>query len=303
MQLLTTQAFTTLSLISILTGPLMGFIQSVPRISQSIGCFDRIQEYCSRERTSGIFHSAEPSDSIELTKPSFTTAKTRTGQDSLVTFHDASISWEADSEPVLHDLTLSVPTGKITMVIGPVGCGKSSLLETIMGQTHVKAGSIHRHPGGTAYCPQIPWIMNTSIRDNVTGGTQADQKWYDLTIAACALAEDLEKLAGGDLYIAGSDGVTLSGGQKQRVVGLLQMLLRYQCLQDCAKILAARLSHGWCTHDCLMSSSMTLSVDLILAVFGRLASACLGRMGSFGGPVLRWFCRLTTVSTACYLLA
>ncbi|KGO51314.1 ABC transporter, integral membrane type 1 [Penicillium expansum] len=223
-QILTTQAFTTLSLISLLTTPLMGFIQSLPTITQSIGCFDRIQNYCLRERSSELLPTQTKSefsmgDSVELSNLSGATKAPgiSVSCDKFVSFQNTSISWTAESPAVLHDLTLSIPTGKITMVVGSVGCGKSALLNTIMGQTQIDHGTMYLAPENIAYCPQTPWILNSSIQDNITGWTTLDQKWYDITISACGLVEDISKFPQGSMHIAGSSGIALSGGQKQRV--------------------------------------------------------------------------------------
>lgn len=224
-QILTTQAFTTLSLISILTTPLMSFIQSLPTIIQSIGCFDRIQNYCLRERSSEFPTTHTKSEflidgSVELAQVSGATKAPTTSVscDQFVSFQNTSISWTAESSPIVHDLTLSIPTGKIIMVVGAVGCGKSALLRTIMGQTQIDRGTVYRASGKVAYCPQNPWIINSSIQDNITGWTQLDQKWYELTISACGLVDDISKFPRGNMHITGSSGIALSGGQKQRVV-------------------------------------------------------------------------------------
>ncbi|KAJ5756916.1 ABC transporter integral membrane type 1 [Penicillium nucicola] len=222
-QILTTQAFTTLSLISILTSPLMLFIQSLPTMTQSIGCFDRIQNYCLRERSFELIPTQTKSespigDTIELSKVSPATAHgISVPCDKLVSFHNTSISWTAGTSAVLHDLTFSIPKCKIVMVVGPVGCGKSALLDTIMGQTQIDRGTMSLRPERIAYSPQIPWIMNCSIQNNITGWTALDQEWYDLTISACGLLDDINKFPQGNMHIAGSGGIALSGGQKQRV--------------------------------------------------------------------------------------
>ncbi|KAJ6021906.1 ABC transporter integral membrane type 1 [Penicillium herquei] len=222
-QILTTQAFTTLSLISILTSPLMSFIQSLPTLTQSIGCFDRIQKYCLRERSSELClaqtNSKPMKDNIELSKLSVAAKapESLAPCDKLLSFQNASISWTAESAPVLHDLTLSIPSGKIIMVVGSVGCGKSALLETIMGQTKIGSGTMHLASANVAYCPQSPWIMNASIQDNITGWSELDEKWYDVSISACGLAADISKFPKGSMHMAGSSGISLSGGQKQRV--------------------------------------------------------------------------------------
>ncbi|OQD92614.1 hypothetical protein PENSOL_c039G09973 [Penicillium solitum] len=202
----------------------MSFIQSLPTITQSIGCFDRIQNYCLRERSSEFPTTHTKSEflidgSVELAQVSGATKAPTTSVscDQFVSFQNTSISWTAERSPIVHDLTLSIPTGKIIMVVGAVGCGKSALLRTIMGQTQIDRGTVYRASGKIAYCPQNPWIINSSIQDNITGWTPLDQKWYELTISACGLVDDISKFPRGNMHITGSSGIALSGGQKQRV--------------------------------------------------------------------------------------
>ncbi|PWY94269.1 ATP-binding cassette transporter [Aspergillus sclerotioniger CBS 115572] len=223
--LLTSQAFTTVSLVSILTTPLLSFVQTLPQITQSMGCFERIQDYCSRECSIDLSTSPDSSKASNISFDGVELAampkQDKSGDSPLhgffVSFQDANISWATDGETVLRNLTLSIPRNRIVMIVGPVGCGKSALLETIMGRMFVKDGSMHSPEASVAYCPQTPWIMNSPIRFNITGETEFDEKWYDSTISACALTSDLSMLPGGDLHMAGSNGVSLSGGQKQRV--------------------------------------------------------------------------------------
>jgi ABC-type bacteriocin/lantibiotic exporter with double-glycine peptidase domain len=132
--------------------------------------------------------------------------------------HDASFSWSDDSEPVLRDFNISLRKGIITAIIGSVGSGKSTFLESIMGETVLQKGSISPFNSTVAYCPQTPWIMNDTIRTNITGPESYDEKWYNFVIWACSLETDLQSIPGGDLSIAGTSGITLSGGQKQRIV-------------------------------------------------------------------------------------
>ncbi|KAL1981835.1 hypothetical protein VTN96DRAFT_2080 [Rasamsonia emersonii] len=217
--LLSAPAFTSLSLIALLTEPLFTFCQSVPSLLQAIACFQRIEVYFLKKPapTPGLSTSTQwlpefSNGAMEL-RHRQTTALSDTP---LVSFKKADISWSPETEIVLHDLNMNIRKG-ITMIIGPVGSGKSALIESILGETALKSGSTTAPLSRVAYCSQSPWIMNTTIRHNITGGSEFDQKWYEFTISACGLEEDLEKIPGGDMCKAGSNGVSLSGGQKQRV--------------------------------------------------------------------------------------
>ncbi|KAE8547864.1 hypothetical protein EYB25_009657 [Talaromyces marneffei] len=218
--LLASRAFTALSLISILTSPLLTFIQSLPSLVRALGCFQRIEEYC-------LIEPAVVSDDQDTTLPlpgsrtndvEFSIRNIGVNDDTcLFKFRNANISWSPETETVLENLRLDIGNG-ITIIIGPVGSGKSALLESIIGETHLKDGTTTKPLTRVAYCSQNPWIINNTIKFNITNGSEhIDQKWYDFTIWACALEEDLKSIPGGDQFQTGSNGVSLSGGQKQRV--------------------------------------------------------------------------------------
>jgi ABC-type transport system involved in cytochrome bd biosynthesis fused ATPase/permease subunit len=114
---------------------------------------------------------------------------------------------------VLHDITLYIPRGKLTIVCGAVGAGKSSLLAGLLGEMKKKAGTV-KIAGSMAYCSQQAWISNSSVRHNVLFGRPFEQARYDETIRACALTRDLRVLPDGDQTEVGEKGLTLSGGQK-----------------------------------------------------------------------------------------
>jgi len=71
-----------------------------------------------------------------------------------------------------------------------------------------------------AYCSQMPWLCNETIRDTIVGQKEYDEAWYKKAISVCALEHDLEAIQDGDQSVVGSHGTTLSGGQKQRLVSI-----------------------------------------------------------------------------------
>jgi ATP-binding cassette, subfamily C (CFTR/MRP), member 1 len=137
--------------------------------------------------------------------------------DIIVSFDKASISRAAGTNTILHEVTMDIYKG-VTMIIGPVGSGKSTLLEAILGDHILETGRISDLPARMAYCSQVPWIRNRSIRENITEEMVFDQKWYEFAISASGLQEDLKNIPGGDARVTGSSGITLSGGQKHRIV-------------------------------------------------------------------------------------
>jgi ABC-type bacteriocin/lantibiotic exporter with double-glycine peptidase domain len=106
----------------------------------------------------------------------------------------------------------------LTVILGPVGCGKSTILKAILGEATIFNGSVWVSTKELAYCDQSPWVSNGSVRENIVSGTHFDAAWYNTVIHACALQVDLLQLSDGDATNVGSKGISLSGGQKQRLV-------------------------------------------------------------------------------------
>ncbi|ORY36010.1 P-loop containing nucleoside triphosphate hydrolase protein, partial [Rhizoclosmatium globosum] len=116
----------------------------------------------------------------------------------------------------LRDLNVNFPVGALSVIVGPTGSGKSSLLQALLGEMKRLQGSSHL-PASVAYVAQTSWLQNETIRNNILFGEPYDAVRYDQVIKACALVKDLETLEAGDLTEIGEKGINLSGGQKQRV--------------------------------------------------------------------------------------
>jgi len=116
----------------------------------------------------------------------------------------------------LQDTSFNISRGEFVIIVGEIGSGKSSLLSALVNEMRRSAGSL-TIGGRVAYCPQTPWIQNTTLRENILFGKEYDADRYDQIISDCALEADIEMLPAGDLTEIGERGVTLSGGQKARV--------------------------------------------------------------------------------------
>ncbi|ORZ36343.1 hypothetical protein BCR44DRAFT_51575 [Catenaria anguillulae PL171] len=113
---------------------------------------------------------------------------------------------------------LEFPKGKLTLVAGPIASGKTMLLLTLLGELLPVDGIVHfPPPSTTSYIEQTPFLLNTTLRDNVTFGLAYDPVRFAEIMHRCALTQDLAALPNGDLTILGDRGVTLSGGTRQRV--------------------------------------------------------------------------------------
>ncbi|XP_033744159.1 multidrug resistance-associated protein 5-like [Pecten maximus] len=117
---------------------------------------------------------------------------------------------------VLRHETITIRKGKHIGICGTVGCGKSSLLQAVIGRMPLISGHI-AVDGTVAYAAQQAWIFNGTLRENILFGQPYKQDWYTKVLHACSLEPDLRTLANGDMTEIGDRGVNLSGGQKQRV--------------------------------------------------------------------------------------
>ncbi|KIL59921.1 hypothetical protein M378DRAFT_26751 [Amanita muscaria Koide BX008] len=113
-------------------------------------------------------------------------------------------------------VSLRIPRGKLVAVVGPVGSGKSSLLQGLIGEMRMTSGKV-TFGGSVSYCPQSAWIQNATIRDNVCFGRPFEEGKYWKAIKDSCLEPDLAMLPHGDLTEVGERGISLSGGQKQRI--------------------------------------------------------------------------------------
>ncbi|KAH3670504.1 hypothetical protein OGAPHI_001019, partial [Ogataea philodendri] len=230
-------AFTSLSLFNLLRTPLDQLAEMMSFVIQSKVSLDRIEQFLDEPET-------EKYD--QLTYPR--------GPDSpLVGFENATFYWSKNSknEFALRDLNIDFKVGKLNVIVGPTGSGKTSLLLALLGEMDLDKGHVFL-PGASAreelipnpvtglvesvaYCAQTAWLLNATIKENILFASPFNQERYDAVIYACGLARDLEILEAGDETEIGEKGITLSGGQKQRVslARALYSSSSYLLLDDC----------------------------------------------------------------------
>ena len=180
-----------------------------------------------------------------------------------VGFQQASFEWHTGTSKAalsparfqLGPLNLTFPQGKLSLVCGPTGSGKSALLTALLGEMDCISGSVHlnKREHLVAYCAQNPCgsvslclftvvliktilgLEHATIKDNIIFGSPRgyDEDRYLAVIEACALIPDLDLLEAGDqtgdrtslskvththsATEIGEKGITLSGGQRARI--------------------------------------------------------------------------------------
>ncbi|CAM2724338.1 unnamed protein product [Rotaria socialis] len=125
-------------------------------------------------------------------------------------------AWEHDGLFKLKNIIFDAYPGDLICIIGPVGCGKSSILQSLTGEIPYFDGKV-RLRGSFCYLPQEPWIFSSTIKKNILFGKDFDPQLFQRVVSATALGADFAQLSCGMNTLVGDQGVMLSGGQKARV--------------------------------------------------------------------------------------
>jgi ATP-binding cassette subfamily B protein len=147
-----------------------------------------------------------------------------------IEIRNLSFSYGGEEGPAaLADVNLHIPRGSRVALVGPVGSGKSTLVNLLAriyptppgtifigGRdiTEVPTSRVRRSFG---YVPQEPFLFSRSIRENIAFGTSdAPEDGVTRAVSLAHLGRDLDDLPEGLDTMVGERGVTLSGGQRQR---------------------------------------------------------------------------------------
>lgn len=126
------------------------------------------------------------------------------------------------SDPILHQPGCYATKGKLSVVVGPTGSGKTSLLLAFLGELDAGATSsddstVRRHGLQCAYCAQQCMLFNQTIRENIVFGRSFEPNAYKSALALSCLKRDLDQIDNADGAVVASGGGSLSGGQQMRV--------------------------------------------------------------------------------------
>jgi ATP-binding cassette subfamily B protein len=144
--------------------------------------------------------------------------------------HDAEETDGREMPDALRDITMRVKGGQFTALVGPTGCGKTTLARLIarldnpppgsvsIGGVDVTAIPVAELRGQIGLATQESFLFSLSLADNIRFGRP--DVAFDRVVAAAENAEltrDLEEFPRGFDTPVGERGITLSGGQRQRV--------------------------------------------------------------------------------------
>ena len=140
--------------------------------------------------------------------------------------------------PVLNEVNLRIPAGSSLAIVGPTGCGKTTLVSLIAriydaepGAVLIDGRPIREFPLETlrrniGFVPQETFLFSLTIRENIAlGRDDASLEEIKAAAEAANIAQDIEGFPENYNTTVGERGITLSGGQKQRTA-IARALLR-----------------------------------------------------------------------------
>ncbi|KNC99986.1 uncharacterized protein SPPG_05362 [Spizellomyces punctatus DAOM BR117] len=206
--------FSVLGLFSTLATPFSDITDVVANLSQFLVSMRRIQSLLLAEEV----------------EPSHLTGRLEKVKniDDAITLQNACFCWEssknseseADAKPPstfqLRDMSINIPRASLTAIVGAVGAGKSSFFSALVGDMRRTDGEANAY-GTMAYCPQEPWIITGTIKENILFNSNVTDERLSNAFSVCQLNRDLQLLSHGVDTQIGEKGVNLSGGQKARV--------------------------------------------------------------------------------------
>jgi ATP-binding cassette subfamily B multidrug efflux pump len=140
-----------------------------------------------------------------------------------------TIHYPGRPQPVLANLWFHIQPGELVALVGPVGCGKSTLARAIGRMVELPAGQLFLDGldvttlGLTdlrrqvALVPQEGFLFTASLADNLRyGDPDAAMEAVEEAARLAQLAPDIRGFPDGYQTLVGERGITLSGGQRQR---------------------------------------------------------------------------------------
>jgi ATP-binding cassette, subfamily C, bacterial len=158
-----------------------------------------------------------------------------------ITLREVQFSY--GEHPVLHGVSLTIPVGHITAIVGPSGAGKTSIADLIIGLIQPQAGHVWlddiplseidarawRHMVG--YVPQETFLLHESVLVNVTLGDPAiTEAQAEAALRAAEAWDFVAAMPDGIHTAVGERGARLSGGQRQRIAIARALVHRPQLL-------------------------------------------------------------------------
>lgn len=207
--------------------PLLSIIQMLPTLIGSFVSWKRLLAYLQEDNERALAQTpavvlekpaASPSMPISADDIGVRIDMLPSRADTLpLRMENLTSLWAVDSIAV-QDAHLSLASGRLAIIAGTAGSGKSSLLKTVLGETRRVSGQLDVGAKKVSFCDQSLWFLpEASIRENIIFGKKYDDPLYHAVVTCCCLDRDFSVLEDGDETKLSVIGAPLSGGQRRRV--------------------------------------------------------------------------------------
>lgn len=192
----------------------------ITELQNALACAERIFELIDEKRN----------------KPDVENAHVLADVSGKVEIKDVAFSYTKDKE-LIKDLDITVQPGERVAIVGPTGCGKTTMINLLMRFYDVNSGDIEID-GNSIYSStrdslhavygmvlQDTWIMRGTVRDNILMGREASDEEVIEAAKAAHAHSFIRRLPNGYDTVISDDGGALSQGQRQ-LLCIARVMLR-----------------------------------------------------------------------------
>jgi len=147
-----------------------------------------------------------------------------------ITFNNFTFTYPGDKDASLKEVTLTIEPGESVGVVGRIGCGKSTLVNSLLHLYNVDKDAIkiddvdlmdiniHSLRDNVAIVPQDNFLFSDTVENNINFAHQDHGLEEAINAAKFSDVHDnIVEFTNGYQTVTGERGTTLSGGQKQRI--------------------------------------------------------------------------------------
>ena len=140
-----------------------------------------------------------------------------------------SINYEDSTRKILNKISFEINPGEIVALVGPVGCGKTTLARALGRMINIKKGQLFLDNydvtelklkelrSNIALVPQEGYLFTETLTENIRYGMpEASMRKVEESAYEARMSDDIKGFPDGFKTLVGERGITLSGGQRQR---------------------------------------------------------------------------------------